>query len=49
MKYHLKVFLIYNAACKTQCNAMFLWFIFDNKDGYIRKHDVTKYLAFFQN
>ena len=36
-------------AYKTQYRAMYFFIIFDKLDGYIRKHDSTKYLALFQS
>ena len=44
-----KIFLIYNVAYKTRYGVKLLYIIFEKADGYIRKFDGTKYLAFFHS
>ena len=42
-----KDILIYDAAYKTSCGAKPLCIIFDELNGFIRKHNLTKYLTLF--
>ena len=44
MENHLKIFLIYDIACKTPYGAEPLPIIFGKIDRYIRKYDGNKYL-----